>query len=225
MSLKTKSVLRLFLACFLYFSTTLAYAQSGDSIFVPAYPQNDPDIQKSQPSPLNQLITLQRNLYRIVLTFDERARQVESVSRRFESDYLKSQEYRITQQDSDSASNYTLTGYGTLVKEPTMCAELDNALKNYIAKNATDLKAAVTQLVAETQHYTDAQKKETAAVIRTAIHASDTDYRRAQEILYLCLYRYKSMTGVPTRYSVEKTLREWFNIQAPLIDLWLGPVD
>ena len=225
MSPRISSALSLFFACFLYFSATSAFAQSGESIFVPVNPQNESNIQNSQQSPLNQLINLQRNFYRIVLTFDERARQVESVSRRFESDYLKLQENRAIQQDSDQGNNYPLTGYSILVKEPTMCAELDNALKIYIKKNAADLSAVITQLVAETQNYSEAQKAETAAIIRTAIHASDTDYQRAQEILYLCLYRYKSMTGNPTKYSVEKTLREWFTIQAPLLDLWLGPVD
>ena len=30
---------------------------------------------------------------------------------------------------------------------------------------------------------------------------------------------------MPRAYSVEKTMRTWFNIQLPLVDAWLGNVD
>ena len=181
----------LIIAVLILFSfTNTGFAQNNDDIFVPV---QNPSAQTSekQASPLNALIQLQNNLYRIVLTFDERA------------------------------SHYS----GTSSSESSFCSELDNSLKNYVKKNSAEVQSLVTQLVAETKDIAPQQQAEISKSIHIAMTSSGVNRKRAQEILYICLYRFKNEDGTPKNYSVEKTLREWFTLQAPLVDLWLGPVD
>lgn len=215
------------LSFFLMLTASSAYAQSDESIFVPVQSETTANTQNSQATPLSQLLSLQLNLYRVVLTFDERAKQYENAHDHFETMLLQAKENQLVQNNGHSKQDalYSIPGYSAVVKEPTLCAELDNALKSYIKKHAQDLTVVVTQLTQETQNYSEQQKAATATAIHTALTSSGINVRRAEEIMYLCLYRYKNELGSPRKYSVEKTLREWFTIQTPLIDLWLGPVD
>ena len=212
---------------FLIFTATSAYAQSNENIFVPIPSSNESSVQNQHSSPLSQLISLQLNLYKVVLTFDERAKKFENAHDHFETMLLQARENQMVRNNDAAAQDpiHNIPGYSAVVKEPTLCAELDNALKSYIKKHSQDLTAVVTQLTAETQNYSEQQKAETASFIHSTLKSSGIDIRRSEEILYLCLYRYKNELGVPRNYSVEKTLREWFTIQAPLVDLWIGPVD
>ena len=208
----------------------IAFAQSA--IFVPA-----DGIHAGEPSPndaanlkqddIARFVQLQIDLYRVVMTFDARAKQVEKAIRPFEeAELLRMEQQALAGKDAEQIPRTpeNAARYSLLVSEPTLCKELDESLRRYIEKNTPALEAVVKSFTAETLDMSDAQKAETAARIRTALQAY-TVLRRAQEILYLCLYRYKNDVGMPRPYSVEKTMRAWFTIQLPLVDAWLGNVD
>lgn len=207
----------------------IATAQS--SIFVPAggSPADDPALPAPAPPQdhVAQFVQLQTDMYRIVMTFDARAKHVEKAIIPFEAAELQRQEQQALagkNADPIPRSPENAARYSILVSEPTLCKELDESLRRYIDKNTPELEAVVKSFTAETLKMSETQKAETAARVRETLHAYP-DLRRAQEILYLCLYRYKNDVGQPRPYSVEKTMRAWFNIQLPLVDAWLGNVD
>ena len=134
------------------------------------------------------------------------------------NDYL--QQHPEAPEDAPSGGE----GYAILVQEPTLCAQLDDALSRYIAKNGNALSIAVADLTKKTNAMSEAEKAAEAQKYRVAM-AAIPELRRAQEILYLCLYKYKNDNGVPTAYSVEKTMRKWYVIETPLVDAWIGNVD
>ena len=207
----------------------IAAAQS--SIFVPAGSSLADDTALPAPEPaqdyVSQFVQLQTDMYRIVMTFDARAKQVEKNIIPFEEAELQRQEQQALAGKNAAPiprSPENAARYSILVSEPTLCKELDESLKRYIDKNTPALEAVVKSFTAETLKMSESQKAETAARVRETLHAYP-DLRRAQEILYLCLYRYKNDVGMPRPYSVEKTMRAWFNLQLPLVDAWLGNVD
>lgn len=206
---------------------------AAQSIFVPADGSLLGETQQNQPSaPLSKddidhFVQLQIDLYRVVMTFDARAKQVEKNIRPFEeAELIRSEQQALAGKNAEpiQRSPENAARYSLLVSEPTLCKELDESLKRYIEKNTPALEAVVKTFTAETLKMSEPQKAETAARVRDTLQAYP-DLRRAQEILYLCLYRYKNDAGMPRAYSVEKTMRNWFNIQLPLVDAWLGNVD
>lgn len=210
------------LACPLY-----AQAQSSSEIFIPVNPTEQTQ-ETQNTSPLSRLIALQSELYEIVLSYDPTAKQVEKFLPAFEEGWLQIQQNHAMNPSSDVpliTQAYNLPNASLLLKEPTLCARIDADLKDFVRSHAQEVQHLVKQISADTSKLSDEQKNSLAQSIHTAKAASKTDYRRAQEILYLCLYKYKNDIGASRSYSVEKTLREWFNLQAPLIDLWIGPVD
>lgn len=206
---------------------------AAQSIFVPAEGSLNSEVQQNQASAptkqdyINHFVQLQIDLYRVVMTFDARAKQVEKAIRPFEEAELQRMEQQALAGKNAEPIPRTpehAARYSLLVSEPTLCKELDESLKRYIEKNTPALEAVVKTFTAETLKMSENEKAETAARVRDTLQAYP-DLRRAQEILYLCLYRYKNDAGIPRAYSVEKTMRVWFNIQLPLVDAWLGNVD
>ncbi|MBO4350825.1 MAG: hypothetical protein J6A01_07780 [Proteobacteria bacterium] len=197
----------------------------GESIFVPI--ENAAQVQDNPVEPgdsLGRLIALNRDLYRLVMTFNAKAKQVERYQQRYERGQLEKREFELKYPDTPYESEEANIGYSVLVAEPTLCAQLDEALKRYIAKNGDALSYAVADLTKKTNAMSEEEKAAEAEKYRVAM-AAIPEVRRAEEILYLCLYKYKNDNGVPTVYSVEKTMRSWFVIETPLIDAWLGNVD
>ena len=203
-----------------------ALAQTpGESIFVPI--ENSAQLQENPVETgdsLGRIIALNRDLYRLVMTFDAKAKQVERYQPRYERGQLEKREFELTHPDTPFESEDAGIGYSVLVQEPTLCAQLDEALKRFIAKNGDPLSHAVADLTQKTKEMSEAEKAAEAEKYRVAM-AAIPEVRRAQEILYLCLYKYKNENGIPTAYSVEKTMRNWFVIETPLVDAWLGNVD
>ena len=76
----------------------------------------------------------------------------------------------------------------------------------------------------EAANASDDEKRSISKRLATAT-AAMANRKRAQEILYLCIYKLKSETGKPRNYSVERTMRIWYRIQLPILDAWLGNVD
>lgn len=203
-------------------------AQAQDGIFVPAdVPQAQEQQQPQQQSALAKWVSLDAGLYDVVLQYDDTVRIGERAERRFEPAFLRDYEDKMRHPDRDY-NVYTPSEWGyynTLIHEPTACNQLDKALAQYIAKNSSQLSHTITQLINETKDYSEEQKIQTAAKLQTAFAAAAPNKKRAQEILYFCLHRFKNEIGVQKPYSIEKTLRNWFNIEAKLLDVWLGPVD
>ena len=173
---------------------------------------------------LGKLISLHRDLYRLIVTFDAKAKQVERYQERYERGQLEKREFQLKHPNTPYESEDTNVGYSVLVAEPSLCAQIDESLKRFIAKNGDALSHAVSDLTKKTKAMNDAEKAVEAEKYRVAM-AAIPESKRAQEILYLCLYKYKNANGIPTAYSVEKTLRQWFVIETPLVDAWLGNVD
>ena len=205
---------------------TAAVAQTPEeSIFIPAAdvaPNHADDAEVS--NSLAKLISLHRDMYRLIMTFDARAKQVERFQPRYERGQMEKREFQLKYPDTPYEPEEVYGGYSVLVQEPTMCAQLDETLKRFIAKNGDALSHAVSDLTKQTKTMSDAEKAVEAEKYRVAM-AAIPEVRRAQEILYLCLYKYKNENGIPTAYSVEKTMRSWFVIETPLIDAWIGNVD
>ncbi len=197
----------------------------GESIFVPI--ENAAQVQDNpveSGDSLGKLISLHRDLYRLVMTFDAKAKQVERYQPRYERGQLEKREFELKHPDTPYESEEAYAGYSVLVAEPTLCAQLDEALKRFIAKNGDALSYAVADLAKKTNAMSEDEKAAEAEKYRVAM-AAIPEIRRAQEILYLCLYKYKNENGIPTAYSVEKTMRSWFVIETPLVDAWNGNVD
>ena len=206
----------------------LAWAQQDDAILVPVpTEENDQPNERNQSDPVMRLIALQNGLYDVVLTYDAAAAQVEKAQPKFEESWLQLQQSHALHPSGIPLSQqvYDLPFAALLLKEPTLCARIDQDLKAFIRAHTAETEQLIKRISTDTANFSDEEKASLAKSIRTARAASHTDQRRAQEILYLCLHRYKNEIGVTKPYSIEKTLREWFNIQAPLVDLWLGPVD
>lgn len=221
------SFLYIFVFGLVLWSSFTANAQTPEAgIFVPL--ENSAPTDKITTSgnsdSLDRLITLQRDMYRLIMTFDAKAKQVERYLQRYERAQLEKREFQLKYPDTPYESEDANIGYSVLVQEPTLCAQLDEALKRFIAQNGDALSLAVSDLTQKTNSMTEQEKALEAEKYRVAM-AAIPEVKRAQEILYLCLYKYKNENGMPIPYSVEKTMRNWFVIQTPLVDAWLGNVD
>ena len=173
---------------------------------------------------LREYIRLQADLYRIVMTFHEQAKGVEREIRNHEEIVIRNHALKMTTPAVTLEDGTTGVPGVTYFRVPSLCAELDASLKRYIDKNTGPLDHAVRELVAKTKQMTEDEKAAMADKIRGLL-AEIPNMRRAEEILYLCLYRYKNELGVQPPYQVEKTMRIWFSHQEPLLDAWLGNVD
>ena len=221
-----------------WFGVPLAQAQEGENIWVPAanvIPPEGRDAVAAEPGDaLMGMVNLQRDLYRVVMTFDEQARRVEGMLIWYEQARIQNHEKRMSglvpQPDPDTVQIDPETGEPVFddglihFKTPLLCSELDESLRRYINKNVDQMEKYAKTLAAEAQKLTDGEKAETAERLRVAL-AAIPELRRAEEILYICLYKYKNDAGVPTTYSVEKTLRSWYMAQEKLVDAWIGNVD
>ena len=212
-------------AVLLMFCAHMSFAQ--ESIFVPAeMPHESHTADDSQKSALSRWISLDAGLYHVVLRFDARSQQVERAERLFEPAYLSSYEFKMLHPDSENTDPAPgWSQYATLMREPTMCSELNKAVAQYIAQNKAELDSVISKLVAETKDFSEDQKIQMASGVRTAFSAAVPQKDRAYEILYQCLHRQKNEVGVPKSFNFEKTLKDWFIIEARLIDAWMGPVD
>lgn len=211
-------------------SMTGAFASAQESILVPMEKPNLPE--KSAVSDVTTMtddmgrwLSLQSDLYRVVMTYNEQARQLERVIYKNEESRNVNHEISMTAKskglEPDENGNY---GGEMPIIGSSLCQELDASLQRYIEKNKTELDQVIQNLVKYSSKLSEQEKETVSAGMRTTIAAMPAR-KRAQEILYLCLYKYKNESGVPTTWSVEKTLRQWHVIQLPLIDVWLGNVD
>ncbi|MCL2326155.1 MAG: hypothetical protein FWC40_06650, partial [Proteobacteria bacterium] len=117
----------------------------------------------------------------------------------------------------------------TLLAEPTLCAELNKAILGFTAEHESTLRQAA-KAVNETMPGMDETAR--AELARAYASAFPTDnsalgvsQRRAQKILYFCIYRTQTPANKPRTYSVERTMRRFNEIQAPLTNAWLGNLD
>ena len=206
-------------------------AQAQESIFVPLAETGteSPEAQDGQPlqnnDSLSNWIKLQADLYKIVLTFDEKAKLLERNLYHNEQVRLMNEEIRFKAQTAHRKPNDNGSYDGMeQVYGSMLCSELNDTLNRYIDKNTAALDAVVKKIVAETEPMNESEREAYSQRIQVAM-AAVPNLRRAQEILYLCLYKYKTEAGVPAAWSVEKTLRKWNAVQVPILDTWLGNVD
>ncbi len=220
------------IACFVAFvmsmTGTLAFAQ--ESILVPLEKENPSEKSAAlnlgtMNDDIGRWLLLQSDLYRVVMTFNEQAKQLERVIYKNEEARNVNHEIQMTAKSEgrapDESGNY---GGEMPIIGSSLCQELDASLQRFIDKNKAALDEVVHSLVKYSSNLSDTEKDAVSTRMRTTI-AAMSDRKRSQEILYLCLYKYKNESGVPTTWSVEKTLRQWYVIQLPLIDVWLGNVD
>ena len=172
-------------------------------------------------------ISLNAGLNQTVMRFDEQARDMERHLSAFERTQLKSHldAARASADGQNPSSPRTpeeWRAFNAVAREPSMCTQLARALNAYIQAHTNDLSDVITRLAA-----LPADPDSRTAQARAISDALDTvpNQRRTQEILYLCLYKQKNELGQPRPESVEKAMRNWFRIQLPLLDAWLGNVD
>lgn len=189
---------------------------------VPA--SNQPEQALPQNNALDEIVKLQTDLYKVVLTFDAQASIVESEIRKHEEIVIHNHELKMTVKPIVLEDGSTEVPGVSYFRVPTLCSELDESLKRYIAKNSAALENAVQVLAEETKSMSETEKAEMAQKLRVAL-AAIPNLRRAEEILYICLYRFKNELGYQPSYMVERTMRTWFTMQEPLLDAWLGDVD
>lgn len=206
-----------------------AGASAQESIFVPfekpTEAQEMNQVVSSASDDVEKWIELQSGLYKIVKTFDEQARQLERVM--LSNDEARVNNHLIEIQAKSSgieADEYGKYGGESPIISSSLCQEMDASLDRYISKKTPELDVVVQSLTNKTKSMSDAEKAEFAKRLNMLI-AGIPELRRAEEILYLCLYKYKNEAGFPTTWSVDKTLRKWFAVQQPLLDAWIGNVD
>ena len=181
---------------------------------------------------LKTWIALQNGLYDVVVRFDEQAAAMQKHLPAFEQYVLERTNEAIRAGENVAKISYqvakmppkTQLQYNAVAAEPTVCAQLDTALNAYIAHVTPALEATIDTLVRTTANASDDEKRSISKRLATAT-AAMANRKRAQEILYLCIYKLKSETGKPRNYSVERTMRIWYRIQLPILDAWLGNVD
>lgn len=200
-------------------------AQAQESIFLPLSGDESEHADVPADDTLQSWIKLQSDLYKVVLTFDEKAKQLEKHLLLNEQARLHNEEIRFNAQSShwkpDENGNY---GGEQQIYGSMLCSELNESLDRYITKNIPALDDAIQKLTADSAGMNETQKAAFAGRIQVLL-ASVPNIRRSQEILYLCLYKYKTESGMSAPWSVEKTLRRWYMVQAPILDIWLGNVD
>lgn len=204
-------------------------ARAQESIFVPLESveasSGDGQAVSSASDDVEKWVELHSNLYRIVMTFDEQAKQLERV-------LLKNEEARLNNEqvvmhakargiEPDENGNY---GGEMPIIGSSLCQELDASLDRYISKKTPELDVVVQSLTKRTQALSEGDKAEFAKRLNMLI-AGIPALKRSEEILYLCLYKYKNEAGMPTSWAVDKTLRRWYAVQQPLLDAWIGNVD
>lgn len=178
-------------------------------------------------SPVDTWVRLQTGLYDLVFTFDEQAKRMEKYLPAFEKLQLEKRVAAVKNQGNDDHKRPSLEEqiqFDAVAREPTMCALLDQKLKSYILDNRDALDSVVKAIVQMTATMDERAKADFAKRIAVA-SAAITTRQRAQQILYLCVYKLKDETGKPRDYSVERTMREWYRSQLPILDAWLGNVD
>lgn len=183
--------------------------------------------QPSDDAHIVRWISLNAGLNQTVMRFDEQARDMERHLSAFERTQLKSHldAARASADGQNPSSPRTpeeWRAFNAVAREPSMCTQLARALNTYIQAHTNDLSDVITRLAA-----LPADPDSRTAQARAISDALDTvpNQRRTQEILYLCLYKQKNELGQPRPESVEKAMRNWFRIQLPLLDAWLGNVD
>lgn len=183
--------------------------------------------QPSDDAHIVRWISLNAGLNQTVMRFDEQARDMERHLSAFERTQLKSHldAARASADGQNPSSPRTpeeWRAFNAVAREPSMCTQLARALNAYIQAHTNDLSDVITRLAA-----LPADPDSRTAQARAISDALDTvpNQRRTQEILYLCLYKQKNELGQPRPESVEKAMRNWFRIQLPLLDAWLGNVD
>ena len=117
----------------------------------------------------------------------------------------------------------------TLLAESTLCAELNRAILGFTAEHESTLRQAA-KVVSETMpSMTEAARAELAQAYARAFPTDNStlgvSQRRAQKILYFCVYRVQTPANKPRTYSVERTMRRFNEIQSPLTNAWLGNLD
>ncbi len=185
---------------------------------------NQPEQASTKEGALDEIVRLQTDLYKVVLTFGSQAEIVESEIRKHEEIVIHNHELKMTVKPVVLEDGSTEVPGVLYFRVPTLCSELDESLKRYIAKNSPALESAVQILAEQSKSMSETEKAETAQKIRVAL-AAIPNLRRAQEILYICLYRFKNELGYQPPFMVERTMRTWFGMQEPLLDAWLGDVD
>lgn len=181
----------------------------------------------AQGDAMERYVVLQAGLDNVVYAFDEQAAHVKKHTQAFEVSELKKRESRFLNPDQPP-QRMTFTEqarYDLLIREPTLCSRLDEAIRQYVSANSLTLDTVVQQLKQQTETMDDAAKQAFAQRLQTALAAARPHKARVESILYQCLYKNKNDLGMPRDYSVEKSMRNWFMIQQPLIDAWIGNVD
>ena len=220
-----KSLSRYLLAALLGLALPAAvYAQD------PEGQETQPDTQPAQfaqepQDAIRTLCTVSENLYKIPAAQISTVRNMEKYRNRQERLTIQIEQQKKLGQNPEinPADN---GGAELFLKEPTVCKTLDESLKAYIAAHEQEVTAAVKQLLAQTATMTDEDKAAAAKRFAACLNPNAKPFiRDAQQVLYVCVYRQKNIRNVMLNYSVEKTMRQFQQLQAPLVSAWLGNMD
>lgn len=192
--------------------------------FIPSLVQAQP---REGESALSEWVSLQAGLYQVVSAFDAQAEAMGRWLRFFERKQMEAHLEKMTGEEKEETAaerRAIQKAYESVGAEPGLCAGLNEALSAYVNANMEALTRVTEALVQETSGYDEAARAEFASRLRVSL-AGMEGKRRAQEIMWFCLYKDKDELGRPREYSVERTMKAWYRIQEPLITSWIGEVD
>lgn len=112
-----------------------------------------------------------------------------------------------------------------ILGEPTLCASLDRDIKNFILQYEPKLTVAVQSFAEIGVIGDEALSIKWIDILNRMRAANAPKHARAQEVLYYCTARNKSLSGAAKGYSVERSMGKWVELQKPMTDAWLGNTD
>lgn len=176
---------------------------------------------------LSEWVALQAGLYRVVTTYEAQAEAMGRWLRYFERKQMVMHIEKMTGEETEETGGErraTQKAYEAVATEPGLCAGLNEAISSYVNANMEAMTRVTEALVRETSTYGEEERGEFASRLRVTL-AGMEGKRRAQEILWYCLYKDKDELGQPRAYSVERTMKAWYRVQESLITSWIGEVD
>lgn len=171
---------------------------------------------------LSTYIQLQKDFYANLTCFEERAETVLSYLREFESLQIVKKQISFETPEVEWKETPDWVRIKNIVTaEPTVCAEVDQAIASFIDANAPVLRSVVNTLIEQTKRLDETQKMAFAQTIRDAFR-DVPEMNKIRQLMAMCVYKQRNEAGGIVNYSVEKKWRTWYHIQKPLLDAWLS---
>lgn len=109
--------------------------------------------------------------------------------------------------------------------ELVFCGSLDREIKTFILQHESKLVTAAQNFAGIPALNDESLSIKWVDILSRKRAPNAQRHAKAQEILYYCIARNKTLMGVIKPYSLERSMKKWFELQKPLIDAWLGNTD